>query len=128
MGSASLDVAAFPPPPLDFIKMSLVVVWLDQIFQRQSSINKQTNHTIIQMVLFWDSWETVLSNGRSWKAKDLSKMDRLDSRVKARGWGSSVSVANPITPLTGEPSTTRCIRRKLGVGSAVPAWSGEPWR
>lgn len=36
------------------------------------------------MVLFWDSWEIVISDGRFWKAKDLSKMDRLDSGVKAK--------------------------------------------
>lgn len=39
-----------------------------------------------------------------------------------------LSVANPLTPQTEEPSTTRCAQRKLGVASAVPAWSGEHWR
>lgn len=107
--------------------MSPTVIWLDQISQRHA-FYKQTNKphnnsngSILGQLgncpLRWESLE----------GKDLSKMDRLHSGVKTKGQGSSVSVANPLTPLTREPSTTSCARRKLGVGSAVKAWSGEPW-
>lgn len=98
--------------------MSPTVIWLDQISQRHA-FYKQTNHTIIQIIL--GQLGNCLLRWESLEGKDLSKMDRLHSGVKTKGQGSSVSVANPLTPLTGEPSTTSCARRKLGVGSAVPA-------